>query len=293
MTLDQLKVLEAIVEYGSFRAAAESLHRAQSAVSYAIRNLETELEISIFNRDGYRPKLTDAGKTIFKKSKSLLMQADELAKLGVHLSQGKEAEIKLAINGICPFDKVIQVINQFSAEHPSVRLILSIENLGGSVEQILDGQADIALSESLVWNENLFTVLWDRIKFLPVAAPDFFTASPDRMLDQSDLLKYPQIIVADSSRHSDKKTIGVLNDGIHWTVNDFSIKRRLLVAGSGWGMMPQHMIQSDIDENRLVQLDYQSLSTMEIDFFLLRRKDTILGPISQDLWNSLAELQTE
>jgi len=143
------------------------------------------------------------------------------------------------------------------------------------------------------WDENLTMVLWDRIKFLPVAAPKFSPVLLERTLEKSDMINYPQIVVADSSQHSDRKTVGVLKEGIHWTVNDFSIKRRLLIAGSGWGMMPQHMIQSDLLENRLVILNYQPLSTLETDFFLLRRKDSKLGPVSQDLWDKLAELRTE
>ncbi len=49
MTLEQLKVLCAIVDEGGFRAAAETLHRSQSAISIAIRKLEEELDLSLFS----------------------------------------------------------------------------------------------------------------------------------------------------------------------------------------------------------------------------------------------------
>ncbi len=291
MTLEQLRVLNAILETGSFRAAAERLHRAQSAVSYAVRNLEDELRITLFDRSGYRPRLTVAGQAIYEKSKTVLLQAEELLRLGDHLSMGNEAEIKLAINAACPFSRVIDVINRFSRDQPSVQIVLTIENLGGSVEQLLDGNVDIALAEGVDWDERLEVSLWDEVRFLPVSAPEFPPASLERPLLKSDLIGFPQVIVADSVRHSERRTVGVLKEGLHWTVNDFSVKRRLLLAGSGWGMMPEHFIRKDLDKKRLVILDYHQFSNMAVDFFLVRRNDIPVGPMAENLWERLESLK--
>jgi DNA-binding transcriptional LysR family regulator len=56
VTFDQLAVFMAIVETGSFSGAARKLSRAQSAVSYAIANLERLLEIELFDRTGRKPE---------------------------------------------------------------------------------------------------------------------------------------------------------------------------------------------------------------------------------------------
>lgn len=290
MTLDQLKVLHAIIETGSFRAAAESLHRAQSAVSYAVKNLEDEFHLMIFDRTGYRPTLTESGKAIYEKSKIILLQTEELLQLGHHLSQGKEAEIHLAINAICPLSSIIKIINQFSQEHPSVQIKLNIENLGGAVERVLDGNADIALAESIGWHDQLDGIPWTKIKFLPVASPHFPPASQSAPLTKSDMIQYVQIIVADSVKHSEAKTVGVLKEGLHWTVNDFAVKKQLLLSNSGWGLMPQHMVAAELKNNQLIVLDYQPFADMTVDFFLLRKKDKLLGPMASQLWSHFSQL---
>lgn len=287
MTLDQLLVLNAILDTGSFRAAAEKLHRAQSAVSYAIRNLEQELNLTLFDRDGYRPRLTKAGQAVYEKSKSVLLQAAELTQLSEHLSMGREAEIKLAINAICPFEKVIDTLNRFSREEPSVKMVLTIENLGGALEQLLDGNVDLALAEAVEWDHSIEASRWDTIPFLPVASPSFQPSRLQKPLVKSDLIRYPQIIVADSSRHSERRTVGVLKDGLHWTVNDFSVKRQLLLAGSGWGLMPEHFIREDLDSGHLVRLDYRPFSAMAANFYLFRRNDIPAGPVADKLWHQL------
>ena len=75
MNLDQLRVLDAIVRTGSFRAAAEELHRAQSAVSYAVKNLESDLGVQLFSRDASRPVLTPEGQAVHAKARALLYSA--------------------------------------------------------------------------------------------------------------------------------------------------------------------------------------------------------------------------
>ena len=53
-TLDQLLALEAVHRLGSFAAAAKSLYRATSAISYSIKSLEEALEVELFDRSGHR-----------------------------------------------------------------------------------------------------------------------------------------------------------------------------------------------------------------------------------------------
>ncbi|WP_280952728.1 LysR family transcriptional regulator [Mesorhizobium sp. WSM3860] len=58
LTLDQMRMFLAVADAGSFRLASMRLGRAQSAVSHAIANLETELKTVLFDRSTRRPTLT-------------------------------------------------------------------------------------------------------------------------------------------------------------------------------------------------------------------------------------------
>jgi DNA-binding transcriptional LysR family regulator len=65
-SLDQLRVLAVVAETGSFSAAARRLHRTQSVISYTIAQLEAQLGLSLFERGGHRPALTEAGRTVLE-----------------------------------------------------------------------------------------------------------------------------------------------------------------------------------------------------------------------------------
>ena len=67
LSLESLEVLDAIARKGSFAAAAESLFRVPSALTYTVRRLEEDLGVSLFNRSGHRAELTEAGVLVTNK----------------------------------------------------------------------------------------------------------------------------------------------------------------------------------------------------------------------------------
>ena len=64
LTLDQLRMLIAVAETGSFSAAARRLGRVQSAVSQSVQALEATLGLALFDRGERTPKLSDAGRAL-------------------------------------------------------------------------------------------------------------------------------------------------------------------------------------------------------------------------------------
>ncbi|MDQ6983845.1 MAG: LysR family transcriptional regulator, partial [Ghiorsea sp.] len=148
MTLEQLKYLQAIVQHGSFRAAADAVFRSQSSLSISIQKLEQELGIKLFARNNYRPELTTEGKAIYKKAQQLLNKSNDLKNLAEHLASGFEAELRLAISGVLPIEPILEVLNTLDDTYPETRMNISIESLSGTMERLLDDDADIALTDS-------------------------------------------------------------------------------------------------------------------------------------------------
>ena len=121
MTLEQLKVLNAIVQYGSYRAASEKLFRSQPALSQAIIKLEDQLGFELFDRTGYRPVLTRAGESFYRKSKLTIASMESLALLGKHLSMDYEPVLNIVIDAICPFPVILRQLKYYSDKFPKDR----------------------------------------------------------------------------------------------------------------------------------------------------------------------------
>ena len=102
-TFDQLRLFLAIVETGSFAAAGRRLGRAVSVVSYGIANLEAQLGVILFDREGTRkPKLTVAGRAVLAEVRTISQGMDGLRAKVKGLLDGLEAEVNLAVDVMLP-----------------------------------------------------------------------------------------------------------------------------------------------------------------------------------------------
>jgi DNA-binding transcriptional LysR family regulator len=103
LTLDQLRVLVAVAEAGSFSAASRQLRRVQSAVSQCIQALENTLQLQLFDRSGKWPKLTEAGQAVVSDARRLLRGAEALRSRAGSMVDGLEPALSLAIDPLFPW----------------------------------------------------------------------------------------------------------------------------------------------------------------------------------------------
>ncbi|MFQ6554237.1 LysR family transcriptional regulator [Aestuariibius insulae] len=101
LTLDQLRVLVAIDETGSFSAAGRRLDRAQSVISQTVATLEDVQGVMLFDRKGYRPKLTEAGRVLVSQARATLAAAARFETMAEGMRTGLEAELALASTRSC------------------------------------------------------------------------------------------------------------------------------------------------------------------------------------------------
>lgn len=75
ITLDQWQALLAVVDEGGYANAAEALDKSQSAISYAVQKIETELGVRAFSLEGRKAKLTETGQMLYRQAKVLVEEA--------------------------------------------------------------------------------------------------------------------------------------------------------------------------------------------------------------------------
>ena len=289
MTLDQLRALCAVVEKGGFHAASQSLFRSQSAISIAIKNLEQELGISLFDRKAYRPALTPEGQVLYGKAKSILSRSEDFSSTARHFAEGEETEVSVALGAIAPVEEVLSVIREVSESAPATRMSLQIENMGGTLERLLEKDVDFAIAERFMPVPNTEEVRLTSTEMVCVISADFPLATRHPAITKSDLEQYVQVVVRDTSRNQPKQTAGVLEGAHQWLVNDFDMKKRMILSGAGWGRMPRHRVSEELADGRLLALSGKGLDPLRIDIYLFRRANEPMGPIGERLWQLLQQ----
>ena len=145
ISLDQWRALIAVVDAGGYAQAAQQLFKSQSAVSYAVQKIETQLALKVFELQGRRAQLTPTGQMLYRRALALVAEATDVEQAAHRLSAGWEAEIHLAVEILFPTDVLLDALARFGQESPRTRIELIESVLGGTSEALLKGQADLAI----------------------------------------------------------------------------------------------------------------------------------------------------
>ncbi len=276
-TLDQLRVLAAIAEYGSFSAAARPLNRAQSEISYAVANLEAQLGVPLFDRAGRAPVLTEAGRAIVADARRVGLLIDDMRARAAALRRGTEAELALAVDVMFPIPTLVAVLRDFAAAFPTVTLRLRMEAIGGVPQSVMQGLCSLGVSG---WVGALPPSLRGRaigtLRLITVAAPTHPLALLPSVSSQ-EAREHVQLVLSDSSRMTEGVDFGVIALR-SWRLGDLGAKHALLKAGLGWGNMPAHLVAEDVAAGRLVRLRLEHMPDYAYPISIVQRNDTALGP---------------
>jgi DNA-binding transcriptional LysR family regulator len=280
-SLAQLQVLLAVVDAGSFAAAARRLNRATSAITYAIDNLEAQLGLPLFDRVATRkPELTQAGRAVVADARTVTHGIDMLRAKVKGLLEGLEAEVSLAVDVMLPTTRLVDALQAFQTTFPTVPLRLHVETLGAVTQLVLDRAAIIGISGPLNVNvDGLDRIGIGEVRIVPVAAP-FHPLARLGSHTPGAARNHIQLVLTDRSKLTEGQDFGVIAMKT-WRLADLGAKHALLLAGVGWGSMPAPMVEGDIEAGRLVQLNLPDWWEAAYAFKALYRTDNPPGPAAQ------------
>nr|YP_010713753.1 LysR transcriptional regulator [Galdieria phlegrea]WDA99835.1 LysR transcriptional regulator [Galdieria phlegrea] len=144
-TLDQLKILKAIVSEGSFKSAAETLYISQPAVSLHIQNIERQLNISLFDRGGRQTKLTKAGSLILSYGSKILSLCEETCRAVEDLRNLHGGTLIVGASQTIGTYLMPRLIGIFRQRYPQVALQLQVHSTRKIAWSVANGQIDLAL----------------------------------------------------------------------------------------------------------------------------------------------------
>src|SRR3984885_3600608 len=277
-TLEQLRVFLTVVEAGSFTAAAKRLGRAVSAVSYTMGNLEQQLGVSLFDREGSRtPRLTEAGSAVLSKARVVAVGIDDLRASVRALLKGLEAEVTLVVDVMLPNARLIDAVQAFEATFPTVTLRLHVEALSAVAQLVRRDGGMIGIGGGLLDVEpELELIHVGDVEMIPVAAPDHPLAR-GRPNTSGAAPNHRQLVLTVRTPFSEGPDLGIFSADV-WRLADLGAKHAPLVAGVGWGNMPEPHVRADLAAGRLVRLELPEARNALYPLRALHRADEPPGP---------------
>lgn len=243
LTLDAIQVLDAIDRKGSFAAAAESLFRVPSAITYTVRRLEDDLGLQLFDRSGHRAELTQAGAELLREGRYLLRAAQELESRVKRVATGVETELAIAVSDLLDLKLLYPILQEFYRAGFGTRIRLLREVYGGNWDALVGGRAHIVLGAPSDGppGGGYATQVLGTLQFCFAVAPHHPLAALPEPLQNADIQQYRSVSAADSSRNLPPRTSGILSGQDTLSVPDMHSKLMAQVAGLGVGYLPRDM----------------------------------------------------
>ncbi|MEZ9850863.1 LysR family transcriptional regulator [Vibrio breoganii] len=254
ISIDALRALDAIERKGSFAAAAESLYKVPSALTYTIKKLEDEVGTPLFDRSKQRAQLTVAGRLVLEHGREILLATNRLYDSVHELESGWESQIRLARDTIVPEQKIFPLISKFNNLQQKVDVNLGVEVLGGGWDALHSRRADIVIGANGELPKGLFsTHKMGEISFVFALSPKHPLANSPNTISNEQLQDYASIVVSDTSQVLPVRDSGLFKSRQLIRVNSMESKIAAQIEGLGMGFIPTHLAKPFLESGQLVE----------------------------------------
>jgi len=257
-TLRRLQVFVAIVETGSFAAAARRLGIAQPSISAHVMALEKELGRLFERQSGRQAVLTEVGRNFLGHARELLAQAQKL-EADMASQSSVEQNVALACQRSLAHTMMGAALAHFAKDNRGIRLSVRIAFQEEVIAAVRMGAADVGCLLSGGETVGFPSTLIGRMRFVIFALPDHPLAGRKRVppaeVAQHDFVGPVATSLFGQTQRRLLQGIGVDRMHIVAEGTEFSVVRELGFAGLGLACSLQASVQPDIDAGRFVLID--------------------------------------
>lgn len=280
-TIEQWRILQAVVDYGGYAQAAQALNKSQSSMNHAVAKLQDTLGVKLLQVIGRKAELTEIGEVMLRRSRQLTVLVTELEQLALNLKQGWEPEIKLAVEMVFDRNQLLPVLREFQLHSRGSRLVIEDTVLTGSVEAITEQRADLVITHQVP--KGFVGEPLAPFHLHLVVNKDHPLATMPAPLNPDQLSQYLQIVIRDTAQKPLEQQ-GWLKAEQRWTVNNFNEALQLVEAGIGFCWLPPFITAQS---EQLVELTLAGGSHRTGSTYLVLPKNDKTGPCARLLYDML------
>ncbi len=253
MDLDQLHTFLEIVRLKSFSKAALTCYRTQPAISAQIRQLEQEMNASLFERLGTKIALTPAGRIFAEYAEQILDLRRRLQDSINELERAPKGEIVIAANESTCIYVLPHVFSEYKKQFPNVQLLVD-RSYGGRIEEaVLDNQADFGVTQLPVQEKRLqvAAIHTDEIKLV---APPGHPLLAHKQVSARELPPHTLLLPkSGTTRARLNAWMEAVEDDIHISMELDSTEmiKRFVMAGLGVSFLAASNCREEVKSGRL------------------------------------------
>ena len=280
MLLEHLRFFNAVAENGGFTRAAEQLLLTQPAVSCQILNLEEELGQKLFERQGKKVQLTEAGEILFDQSRKIFQQLREVESILNDLKSLETGRLNLGTVDVISIYVLPMIFHDFHQRYPKVEISIEVDNSSTICSGVANGELDLGFVTMPVENRNLISVpIYTDV--MQVIANSRHPFTNRELVTLEDLTRTNLIVYKRGS--VTRRIIEQVfeNNGFELSpameIDRPEAMKKLVEIGLGVSIIPEMSIKRELEEGTLVTLQMGDIR-FERHLGLVYRKGQFFSP---------------
>ncbi|OOV88070.1 LysR family transcriptional regulator [Oceanospirillum linum] len=273
-SLRQLEVFLAAAHFENITKAAQNLSMSQSAASSALKELEQQFDIQLFDRVGKRLQLNELGRLLRPRAASLLAQAQELE---IALQQHQQpGNLKVGATLSIGNYLAVNLMAQYMASQPDAKVTLDVENTAAIARKVVNFELDVGLVEGEIQHPELEVIPWREDELVVFASCNHPLAAAGKVLDDQALKSANWILreTGSGTRQTfDRIMSGILPElNVLLELQHTEAIKRAVEAGMGLGCLSRVTLEDAFSRGALVPLAIPHRNTRRLFYFILHKQ---------------------
>jgi DNA-binding transcriptional LysR family regulator len=265
LKLQVLKYFTVLAEELHFGRAAAKLAVTQPPLSMAIKALEEELGVVLFQRTKARVQLTPAGSAFLIEARKVLECVSRAKSVVMSIDQGITGRLDIGFGGTLIFRDILRIVDAFNREYPGIEVVLHEMQSSEQVERLLHGQLDAGFNYGSVSPPHLETLTLNDDTFV-LCVHENHPAAAERAVNLRDLTGEHFIMFArDVNPVNHDNIVSILSRAgiylrcVHHTRN-WMTTVALVSAGCGMAIVPSSLERMRMSSVRFIPLSGEHVS---------------------------------
>jgi len=257
---DNVLIFLAVIDHGSFSAAARALGRVPSAVSMAIAHLEAELDLQLFERTSRDVRPTEMARALEAEARQMAGQLRRLKAHALSLHQGLERRLTLVIAPELLSAAWGDPLARLAEEFPSLEVEVLSAPQADARRMLHDGSAQLALlyERPQVDEHESFQELGSEVLVAVISPRHPLARERNGHFRLEDLVDIRQIAIV--SREAHEEDMRVLVSRKLWRTDSHLAMLGMVQAGLGWAFLPRRLVTPLMEDGALIGIDFATMS---------------------------------
>lgn len=272
-SLRQIEVFLTTAQHENISQAAQQLNMSQSAASSALKELESQFDIQLFDRVGKRLQLNEFGRQLWPKAQALLDHAEQFSQQLAQ--QHKPGHLKIGATLSIGNYLAVPIMSRYKTLHPGAQISLEVNNTAQIADKVAHFQLDIGLIEGELQHPLLDISTWRDDQLCLFAAPQHPFCQLTQLGD-AELCSAKWIVREPGSgtrQTFDRAMSGLLADlNIELELQHTEAIKRAVEAGLGIGCLSQVTLKDAFQRGTLVELQAPERNFKRKFYFVLHKE---------------------